>query len=166
MADGTAEFFMTFELYHPSGNLALGYRELPGTTPVQEPTYVRVMDWVGDHISCQGPPGVCLVTTWGDPGDGWSALEGEIFLQYLDGSVARLAHHRSSNCGYWVQPRASLSRDGRFAIFASDWAYGDDDSCGALALGAGDPYLVDLGGDAPPPPEDVNYLYLPAVYGR
>lgn len=161
-ADGQGEFFMTFELYHPSGNLALGVRDLPGPpTGVGSPTYVRVMDWVGDHISCQGPPGVCLVTTWGDDSDGWSPSEGEVFLQYLDGSVERLAHHRSSNCGYWVQPRGSLSRDGRYVIFASDWGSG---ICSPpVDLGAGDPYIIDLQSDAPPGDTLDPQVYLPAV---
>jgi uncharacterized repeat protein (TIGR01451 family) len=144
--DGVTEFFMTFELYHPSGNLAIGVRNLPGTSTVSPPTYVRVMGWFGEHISCRGRYGVCLVTTTGDPSNGWSALEGEVFLQSTDGSVLRLVHHRSSSCGYWVQPRASISRDGRYVVFASDWRYGTEtNSCtGRDPLGRGDPYVVDL----------------------
>ncbi|MEZ4646529.1 MAG: right-handed parallel beta-helix repeat-containing protein [Chloroflexota bacterium] len=150
MPDGTTEFFMTFELYHPSGSLSLGYRLLPGTATASEPTYVQVMDWMGDHISCRGMNGACLITTTADPSNGWSALEGELFLQFTDGSVQRLTHHRSTGCGYWVQPRASWSGDGRFVIFASDWQQGTGgDSCGGFELGAGDAYLIDLGADAP-----------------
>ncbi len=137
--DGT-EFFMTFEIYHPSGLEALGIRDLPGNATVSEPEYVQTLDWVGEHISCQGPPGVCLITTTAWPDDGWSALEGEIFLQYTDGRVQRLVQHHSTSCGYWVQPRASLSTDGRYVIFASDWGRGiacDD-------LGRGDPFVLDL----------------------
>lgn len=172
LPDGTTEIFMTFELYHPSGNLAIGYRELPGTATVSEPHYLITTDWHGEHISCQGPNGVCLVTTYGDASDGWSALEGELFLLYTDGTVNRLAHHRSSSCGYWVQPRASLSADGRYAIFASDW-YEQTGShgCGSFDLGAGDPFIVDLSGDAPQPtptntpPAGATDVaaYLPAV---
>lgn len=163
MEDGTTEFFMTFELYHPSGDLALGYRELPGTTPVQEPTYVQTMDWHGDHISCQGPAGVCLITTVADESNGWSTLEGELFLQYLDGSVLRLAHHRSSGCGYWVQPRASLARDGNAVVFASDWGQetGTNSCGGSHPLGQGEAYLLDLG-VTPPPDLDVG-SFLPLV---
>lgn len=137
--DGS-EFFMTFELYHPSGMLALGVRELPGNATVSEPRYVQTLDWVGDHISCQGPAGVCLVTTSAIPDDGWSPLEGEVFLQYTDGRVERLAQHRSTGCGYWVQPRASISRDGRYVVFASDW--GQPQACDDL--GRGDPYIIEL----------------------
>lgn len=152
--DGTTEVFVTFELYHPSGNLSIGYRELPGpATGVGSPTYIQVMDWHGEHISCQGPAGVCLVTTNAYPDNGWTALEGEVFLQYLDGSVLRLAHHRSSSCGYWVQPRGSISKDGNHIIFASDW---DGASCngGNGGFGAGDTYIVDLSNESPPEPTD------------
>lgn len=137
--DGT-EFFMTFELYHPSGNEALGIRSLPGRATVSEPEYLQTLNWSGEHISCQGPPGVCLITTTAWPDDGWSELEGELFLQYTDGRIERLAHHRSSSCGYWVQPRASLSHDGRYVIFSSDWGQALD----CDDLGRGDPYLIDL----------------------
>lgn len=134
------EFFMTFEIYHPSGNMALGMRELPGNDVVSEPVYLQVLDWGnGAHISCQGPPGVCLVTADSLSDNGWTAFEAELFLQYTDGRVERLAHHRSTSCGYWVQPRASISRDGRYVIFASDW--GNPQQC--EDLGRGDPYIID-----------------------
>ncbi|MBI4674982.1 MAG: hypothetical protein HY741_25355 [Chloroflexi bacterium] len=149
--DGDTEFFMTFELYHPSGNMALGVRELPGTATVSAPNYVQVLDWGnGEHISCRGPRGVCLVTAGSDPANGWGPFEGELFLQYTDGSAQRLAHHRSSSCGYWVQPRASQSRNGRYVVFASDWDR--QISCGDL--GRGDPYVLDLQVIAP-------RMYLP-----
>lgn len=165
MADGVTEFFMTYELYHPSGLLSLGYRVLPGNATVQEPVYLRTLEWMGDHISCQGPAGVCLITTITDTSNGWQPLEGEIFLQYLDGSVERLAHHRSSGCGYWVQPRGSLSRDGRFAIFATDWGSGICSS--PVDLGAGDPYLIDLGSSSPPPDFTPSaWNYLPTVFNE
>jgi hypothetical protein len=141
--NGTTEFFMTYELYHPSGNLSIGLRDLPGNSTVATPTYIQVLDdWFGEHISCRGPYGVCLITTFGDNSNGWSALEGELFLQYTDGSVWRLAHHRSTSCGYWVQPRASLSRDGRYVVFASDW--GTNSCGGGNDLGAGEVYVIDL----------------------
>ncbi|MBI3960188.1 MAG: hypothetical protein HY328_15355, partial [Chloroflexi bacterium] len=150
LPDGTTEFFITFEFYNPNagGLLSLGYRTLPGNAAVQEPVYVQVIDWHGAHISCQGPNGVCLVTSDAIPEEnGWSAFEGELFLQYTDGRVDRLVHHRSSACGYWVQPRASLSRDGRYAVFASDWGQqtGTNSCDGSNEnLGRGDPYILDL----------------------
>jgi len=74
----------------------------------------------------------------------WSPFSGDVFLIDADGAVRRVAHHRSSKYGYWVQPRASLSEDGRYAIFASDWLRGapgwSPGSCRAEA------YPIDLSG--------------------
>jgi hypothetical protein len=148
--DGNTEFFMTFELSGPppdNGRPAIGMRLLPGTTTASDPTFLRVLDWGnGDHISCRGPNGVCLVTAGTLADNGWNPFEGEVFIQRTDGGVLRLAHHRSSRCGYWVQPRATISRDGRYVVFASDWGQPTGaDSCGnGNDLGAGDPYLIDL----------------------
>jgi hypothetical protein len=143
-ADGVTEFFMTFELAAPPPNNdrpAIGLRRLPGSATASPPTYLQVLDWGNsEHISCRGPNGACLVTAGAWDVNGWTAFEGELFLQYTDGRVLRLAHHRSSSCGYWVAPRASISRDGRYVVFASDW--GRQLDCDDL--GRGDPYIVDL----------------------
>jgi hypothetical protein len=47
----------------------------------------------------------------------------EIVLVATDGSqkVRRLAHHRTVFKEYWDSPRANVSRDGRFALFTSNW---------------------------------------------
>lgn len=148
-SDGVTEFFMTTEGYSPEDNNrpAIVMLKLPGTSTVSPPTYLQVVDWSDeDHISCQGPKGVCLVS-WGILGDTYDwPFENELFLQYTDGSVLRLVHHRSSKCGYWVQPRASISRDGRYIVFASDWGEETDtDSCSdGDDMGRGDPYIIDL----------------------
>ncbi|MBI2477486.1 MAG: putative Ig domain-containing protein, partial [Planctomycetia bacterium] len=150
LPDGQTEYYMTFEVYgSPAdrGRPAIGLRLLPGNAVVSEPTYLQSIDWGnGEHISTRGPNGVALVTSGTDPSNGWTAYEGEVWLQYTDGSVLRLAHHRSTSSDYWVQPRASISRDGRYVVFASDWGRATD--------GRGDPYLIDLGVAQPPP--DVN----------
>lgn len=156
-SDGVTEFFMTFELAAPPPNNdrpAIGVRPLPGTSTASQPTFLQLLDWGNaEHISCQDPNGVCLVTAGTWDVNGWTAFEGELFLQYTDGRVLRLAHHRSSSCGYWVQPRASLSGDGRSVVFASDW--GRQLDCGDL--GRGDPYIIDLRADSPPDcPADIN----------
>ena len=154
-SDGMREFFMTTELFSPADNNrpAIAMRELPGSATVSPPIYLQVVDWADeDHISCQGPNGVCLVS-WGRLGDSNDfPFENELFLQYTDGSVLRLAHHRSSKCGYWVQPRASLSRDGRYVVFSSDWGQetGADTCGGGNDLGRGDPYIIDLGAGGSP----------------
>jgi hypothetical protein len=55
----------------------------------------------------------------------WYLYEDEIVLARVDGTaVYRLAHARSrSSGGYWAEPRAALSRDGRYVIFTSTMAY-------------------------------------------
>lgn len=143
VTDGNGEeLFMTFELYHPSGRASIGVRELPGPATVSSPRYLLLIPWeAGGHISCQGPPGACLVSTGFDRSNGWQELEGELFLLRLDGSVLRIAHHRSSSCGYWAQPRATWSETGKYAIFASDWGRGSGDCEGSERS---DPYLVEL----------------------
>jgi hypothetical protein len=107
------------------------------------------------HASCQGPKGVCVVTS--DPSNGNEPFDGEVYLVYLDGEVQlgsntgskvrRLAHHRSiddeltSSCVadevyiYRSQPQASISRDGRSVVFASNWG---DCSGGSYT------YIIDL----------------------
>jgi len=153
--DGANEFFMTFELSAPppdNNRPAIGVRSLPGTNTVSEPQFVRVLDWGNsEHISCRGPAGVCVVTAGTLADNGWNPFEGEIFIQRTDGSVLRIAHHRSSSCGYWVQPRATISRDGRYVAFASDWAIhtGRESCTGGNDLGAGDPYVIDLSSSGP-----------------
>lgn len=149
-SDGVTEFFMTTELSSPQDNNrpALSMRLLPGNSTVSPPIYLQVVDWSDeDHISCQGPNGVCLVS-WGNFGGLYDwPFENELFLQYTDGSVLRLVHHRSSKCGYWVQPRASISRDGSYVVFASDWGEETNTSSCKIwkdPMGRGDPYIIDL----------------------
>lgn len=165
--DGEREFFMTFELAAPppdNGNPAIAIRLLPGAATASPPIFLQVLEWgIGAHISCRGPRGVCLVTADSLDSNGWNPFEGELFLQYTDGKVRRLLHHNSSSCGYWVQPRASLSRDGRYAVFASDWGMqtGTPSCDQDTELGAGDPYLVDLASGDPP-----NLIFAQWVNGQ
>jgi hypothetical protein len=99
-----------------------------------------------DHISCKGPEGACLVTA--GPGleqegttPGWQPFENERFVVSLEGNVNRLAHHRSSECGYWAQPRATWSKTGRWVAFSSDWSLA---SCETSDEAIADTYLIDL----------------------
>lgn len=156
--DGVTEVFMTTEFNAPppfDSNIPITtIHELPGTATGFSPSrWLQSVPWTdSDHYSMQGPPGVGLVS-WGNF-DQDTALdapfEDELFLQYTDGTVRRLVHHRSSVCGYWVQPRATMSRDGRYVVFASDWGRQlDCPGNGAEYLGRGDPYIIDLKPDQP-----------------
>jgi hypothetical protein len=132
------EFLMLY-----SGSQVVTYW-LPGGETAAAPTLVFEMgDWIGEHISCQGLPGVCLLSTRDEPANGqWLPLEGELILLSLDGSIRRLAHHRSSICGYWSQPRATISRDGTLVAYSSDWGFAgctaDND------VGTADPYILEV----------------------
>ena len=104
--------------------------ELPGTSTASPPVWLQSLGWSNeDHISMQGPSGVALVS-WGRfPGGTGSdePFDDQLFLQYADGSIRRLVHHRSSLCGYWVQPRAQP---------LAGWSLRGI----RLRLGAGEPY--------------------------
>ncbi|MFQ5794212.1 MAG: hypothetical protein ACE5JP_04080 [Candidatus Bipolaricaulia bacterium] len=154
LPDGVAEYFMTTALASPEDNNlpAIVLHRLPGTNTVSPLQLVRTILW-GDasHISCRGPAGVCVVTS--SPTGG--TFDAEVYLQYVNGSVLRLVHHRSSECGYWVQPRASISRDGHYVIFASDWGQemGTDSCGGGNDLGRGEAYIIQLSDEEISPPE-------------
>ena len=155
LADGKTEVFVTNELTGPTvGDTfvngeaakpidvmypALSYRVLPGPAEGQAKVHhLYLIDWGGfEHISCRGPYGVCVVTGYPSPENGATdPLEDEIYMIRLDGSgVVRLAHHHSTGGDYWTQPRATMSVDGRYVLFDSDWGFNDFSS---LA------YLIDL----------------------
>ncbi len=141
LADGVTEVFVSSEFAGPTAGQsfaggepggrdidawypALSYRTLPGVPDDQsDPVHLILTDWNFEHMSCRGPFGYCLVTAWNNPDNGlYDPLEDELYIVALDGSgVIRLGQHRSSGDDYWSQPRASMSTDGRYVIFDSDW---------------------------------------------
>lgn len=107
-----------------------------------------------DHISCKGPAGLCVITSGSS---GMEPFAGEIYLVYTAGIaadygensnaiVSRLTQHRSSQCSYYHQPHASISRDGKYVVFASDW--------GQCNKGVND-YLIYLNPDDIPEQPDI-----------
>lgn len=154
LADGKTEAFVTTGLSAPAPNgdrPVIQMHILPGKLPVADPVYLKVAYWGdGGHISCQGPHGVCLVSASNVYGGIDEAMEGELYLIYLDSTIGnekvlRLTHHRSTECGYWVQPRASLSKDGKYVIFASDWGSAKcGDANDPNNEGRGDSYVIKL----------------------
>jgi hypothetical protein len=148
---GGREMFLTSSGHPDDPNeTGLAWYRLPGTATSATPHYVRLLDWKAlvSHISCQGPRGACLITSSSWPEatccrSGWQPFQQEVWLQYLSGGttnyapVLRLAHHRSSEQGYWAQPHATIARDGRFALFGSDWGI----RAGQERV---DPYLITL----------------------
>jgi len=57
----------------------------------------------------------------------WAYGDNEILLMRVDGSEnRRLVHHRSLGAGdYWKVPRPSISRDGKWVVFDSDFGLGN-----------------------------------------
>ena len=116
-ADGR-EVLVSFELAHQDNNNypAIVLYWLDGSPK----EYLRMVPWYRlDHVSCRGPAGTWLVTAGNDEGD--PLLKGELYIVYQDGSLRRIAHHRSNSCDYWAQPKATISLDGTRVAFSSDW---------------------------------------------
>jgi hypothetical protein len=85
----------------------------------------------------------------------WTLYENEILLVRVDnmgnltglggtkGKTFRLAHSRSRHEEhYYAQPRASLSRDGKYIVFDSNMAHPDGKCVGRSANGCVDVYLL------------------------
>ncbi|GEM_PF-2640464 len=163
------EVFVTVWLEDPNsdGYPALVYYDIPTSA---NPHVIRTLPWHGlEHISCRGPSGVCLLTSY-EAETSWQyqdVLESEVYLAFFDGSVRRLTKHRSSNCGYWVQPRASLSSDGEFAIFDSDFhkELGGQSSCTKLRTdeGGGEIFAIPLTSEDLKSPQNANGGKLPGM---
>jgi hypothetical protein len=89
----------------------------------------RSQPWIAISVFDEGNRGPERSTS--DPGyekpteKNWKLYEDEIILASVDGrGTYRLAHARSrSAMGYWQQPHAAISRDGKFVVFTSDMAY-------------------------------------------
>lgn len=95
---------------------------------------------VGNYTSCRNvlSSGYCLNGDDNHPEGGGQPFAGELWLTRVsDGAVLRLAHHRSSACGYFGLSRPTLSPYGRWAAFSSDWASPNCDE-------KTDTYLIDL----------------------
>ncbi len=107
-------------------NNAFNFRRLD--TPHQHYRVVEMgNDWtIGSHVSLLADDeGWLMVSTYyisnGLPSSG--LFKNELFQVATDGSrrVRRLAHLHSTLREYWDSPRATISRDGRYAVFTSNW---------------------------------------------
>jgi hypothetical protein len=83
-------------------------------------------DWsVGSHLSMLADDDRWLLVSTFKSNDlpSQKLFRNELFLVATDGSkkVRRLAHIHSVWREYWDTPRANVSRDGRFAVFTSNW---------------------------------------------
>lgn len=130
------------------GGNALGFRQL--STPKTVTPLIRgywSYSTQQDHFSMLADnEGWALSSRYSKTGGGVvNPFDNEIMQVATDGSnrVRRLAHHRSIVNSYDVQPKAAISRDGRFVAFTSNWG---------SAGGRRDVYIVQI----PPAPGSTN----------
>jgi hypothetical protein len=92
------------------------------------------LDWSNDqHTSLYADnESWALLGLYDDPsekGTETGSLENEVVQIAMDGSqrIRRLFHHRSQidnktdTSGYWAVPKPTISKDGRFIAFTSNW---------------------------------------------
>jgi len=93
-----------------------------------------ILDWTNDqHTSLYADDEswvlLGLYDDPAEPGTETGAYENEVMQIAMDGSqrIRRLFHHRShidnhsETTGYWAIPKPTISRDGRFIAFTSNW---------------------------------------------
>lgn len=86
------------------------------------------LNWrIAEHTSLRSDDERWIVVSTYAGDKTWAAFEDEIVLVRPDGSgFLRLAHTFSCECAtssaarYWTQPRATISRDGRWVLWTSD----------------------------------------------
>jgi hypothetical protein len=83
-------------------------------------------DWsIGSHVSllADDESWMLMSTFTANELPSTGVFRNELLLVATDGSkrVRRLAHIHSLYRDYWDSPRADISRDGRFAVFTSNW---------------------------------------------
>ncbi len=117
-------------------------------------TCLTTLDWsLAVHVTAPDNAGFCFIETY-DPTNpepntpGWKPYTSELLQIKLDGTVTRLAHHRSRpNSSYNYQPRVSCSRDGSRFVFNSNM---DLQAISGEHVDYSDVYMV-VTGQAPPP---------------
>ena len=108
---------------------SLGYRSLATPTTLTKllPDHTWNFPSQEDHFSMLANDELWgMASRYSPTGSGVvNALDNEIVQIATDGSqrVRRLAHHRSvvHNNNYDAQPKANISRDGKFIAFSSNW---------------------------------------------
>lgn len=114
---------------HRPVNTSLGYRSLATPTTITDLLPGMTAPWSyatqQDHFSMQASNDLwALASRYHETGGTVSAaFDNEIVQVATDGSgrVRRIAHHRSVFNEYYDSPFASISRDGKFVNFSSNW---------------------------------------------
>lgn len=114
---------------HRPANTSLGYRTCAAPTTITDLLPGMTTPWSyssqQDHFSMQASNDLwALASRYHTSGGAVSnAFDNEIMQVATDGSgrVRRIAHHRSVFNEYYDSPFASISRDGKFVNFSSNW---------------------------------------------
>ncbi len=114
---------------HRPVNTSLGYRALATPTTITDLLPGMTTPWSyntqQDHFSMQASNDLWALASRYHEGGGTvsAAFDNEIMQVATDGSgrVRRIAHHRSVFNEYYDSPFASISRDGKFVNFSSNW---------------------------------------------
>lgn len=149
-----------FNDYYPTRGLALRQLATPNTIQQLIPGYWSYTTQ-NDHFSMQADDELWALSSRFhiNAGPVSAPFDNEIIQIATDGSnrVRRLAHHRSkvANDNYDAQVKATISRDGRFVAFTSNWGN---------ANGRTDIYILQispLDGDTTPPMPPNNLRLIP-----
>jgi hypothetical protein len=128
-AVGTGKFICGPNGYSGPSYLGLSVRALSAphtySTIVQfSPAYFNSVGGSAGHISWENDDESWFeVEHYSTPGGKWYPFRDEITLveAKAGGRVRQLLHHHSVIADYYDQPRANISRDGRFVAFTSNW---------------------------------------------
>jgi carbon monoxide dehydrogenase subunit G len=125
-----------FHDYFPTRSLVFGRIETPRVFQQMIPGHWSY-ETQDDHFSMQADNELWALSSRfsTDGGPVLNPFDNEIVQVATDGSdrVRRIAHHRSLVTVYEDQPKASISRDGRYVAFTSNWG---------IVAGRRDVYIV------------------------
>jgi len=127
-APGHSDVGHGFVIGGENWNNRLTYRNL--ATPHTFYSVFDFPDWsIGAHVSmlADDEKWILMSTFLANDLPSTGVFRDELFQIATDGSkrVRRLAHLHSVHRDYWDQPRANVSRDGKFAVFTSNWSATD-----------------------------------------
>ena len=146
---------------HDNFNNGFTFRRM--ATPHQFQSIVSFgNDWTqGNHVSMlANDEAWALISNFSVGSVPAGVFHNEIFQAATNGSggVRRIAHHRSVYYDYYDQPRANISRDGRFAAYTSNWGSRNRRDVFIVRLSA-------TGSTTPPPPPPPGDTTAPVISG-
>ena len=146
---------------HDNFNNGFTFRRM--STPHQFQSIVSFgNDWTqGNHVSMlANDESWALISNFNIGSVPPGVFHNEIFQAATNGSggVRRIAHHRSVYYDYYDQPRANISRDGRFVAYTSNWGSRNRRDVFIVRVSAS-------GSTTPPPPPPPGDTTAPVISG-